>query len=78
MNMKLKDIRDISCTNMKVYVRGKTIYFPLQKNLKSYSDKEVVWIDAEDDILVVGIRDTSALACDMLSKMIDMHTKGGE
>lgn len=81
--MKLKDIRDISCTNMKVYVRGKMVYSPFQKNLKSYLDREVVWIDAEDDILVVGVCDTKTLESNMLSEMIDDAillgiSKGGE
>lgn len=81
--MKLKDIRDISCTNMKVYVGGKMVYSPFQKNLKSYLDREVVWIDAEDDILVIGVRDTKTLESSMLSEMIDDAislgiSKGGE
>lgn len=74
--MKLKDIQSISCTNMKVYVGGKMVYSPFKGGLKSYLEREVVWIDAEDDILVVGVRDIDTLACDMLCKMIDMHTKG--
>lgn len=74
--MKLKDIRSISCTNMKVYVGGKMVCSPFKGNIKPYLDREVVWVDAEDDILVVGVRDIDTLACDMLCKMIDTHTKG--
>lgn len=83
MNMKLKDIRDISCTNIKVYIGGKMVHSPFKGNIKPYLEKEVVWIDAEDDILVVGVRDTKTLESSMLSKMIDDAillgiSKGGE
>ena len=74
--MILKDIRSMACTNMKVYVGGKMVYSPYNGNLKPYLEREVVWIDAEDDILVVGVRDIDTLPCDILCKMIDMHTKG--
>ena len=71
--MKLKDIQSISCTNMKVYVGGKMVCSPFKGNLKPYLDREVVWGDAEDDILVVGIRDTKSLESIMLSNLIDMQ-----
>ena len=71
--MKLKDIQSISCTNMKVYIGGKMVYSPYNGNLKPYLDREVVWVDAEDDILVVGIRDTKTLESNMLSNLIDMQ-----
>lgn len=74
--MKLKDIHGISCTNMKVYVGGKMVCSPFKGNLKPYLDREVVWIDAEDDILVVGIRDTRTLESNMLSSLVDMNNKG--
>lgn len=82
MNMKLKDIRDISCTNIKVYIGGKMVHSPFKGSIK-YLEKEVVWIDAEDDILVVGVRDTKTLGSSMLSEMIDDAillgiSKGGE
>lgn len=71
--MKLKDIQSMACTNMKVYVGGKMVCSPFKGNIKPYLDREVVWVDAEDDILVVGIRDTKALESIMLSNLIDMQ-----
>lgn len=53
--MILKDIRSMACTNMKVYVGNKMVYSPYKGNLKSYLGRKVEWLDAEDDIIVVGI-----------------------
>lgn len=55
--MKLKDIADTSCTNFKVYI-GKDlvcVYSPFKGAPEPLLDKEVIWLDAEDDIIIVGI-----------------------
>lgn len=53
--MKLKDIANVACTNVKLYADGKSVYSPFSGELTPFLDKEVVWLDAEDDIIVVGI-----------------------
>ena len=53
--MKLKDIANVVCTNLKIYANGKSVYSPFSGELTPFLDKEVIWLDAEDDVIVVGI-----------------------
>ena len=53
--MELKDIANVACTNIKVYANGKSVQSPFSGELTPFLDKEVIWLDAEDDVLVVGI-----------------------
>ena len=53
--MTLKDIVKVSCTNFKVYVGSKLVYSPFNGVLAPFWDKRVLWIDAEGDILLIGI-----------------------
>lgn len=71
--MTLREIARISCTNLKVYVGHACVYSSSKGSLKPYLERKVVWIDAEDDILVVGVRDTKTLESIMLSNLIDMQ-----
>ena len=53
--MKLKDIANVVCTSLKIYANGKSVYSPFSGELTPFLDKEVIWLDAEDDVIVVGI-----------------------
>lgn len=53
--MKLKDIANVACTNIKLYADGKSVYSPFSGELTPFLDREVVWLDAEDDIIAIGI-----------------------
>ena len=53
--MELKDIANVACTNIKVYANGESVYSPFSGELTPFLDKEAIWLDAEDDVLVVGI-----------------------
>lgn len=53
--MKLKDIANVACTNIKVYANGESVYSPFSGEPTSLLEREVVWLDSEDDILLVGI-----------------------
>lgn len=53
--MKLKDIANVACTNLKIYPDGKSAYSPFSGELTPLLEREVVWLDSEDDILMVGI-----------------------
>ena len=53
--MTLREIARLSCTNLKVYVDNTCVYSLFKGELKPFMDRKVVWLDAEDDILEVGI-----------------------
>ena len=56
--MTLKDIFTVSCTNIKVYVGDDVVYTPFDgKKVTPFLSRRVLWIDARDDILLVGISD---------------------
>lgn len=56
--MTLKDIFTISCTNIKVYIGDDVVYTPFSdKKVTPFLNRRVLWIDARDDILLVGISD---------------------
>lgn len=53
--MTLKDIVKVSCTTFKVYVGNKLVYSPFNGVLAPFWDKRVLWIDADGNILLIGI-----------------------
>ena len=56
--MTLKEIFLLSCTNVKVYIGDNVVYTPFSnKKVTPFLNRRVLWIDARDDVLLVGIRD---------------------
>lgn len=55
--MTLKEIFALSCTNIKVYIGDDVVYSPFSGKITPFLDRRVLWIDAGDDILLVGISD---------------------
>lgn len=56
--MTLKEIFVLSCTNIKVYIGDDIVYSPFSDNLITpFLNRRVLWIDARDDIILVGISD---------------------
>lgn len=56
--MTLKEIFALSCTNVKVYIGDDVVYTPFSgKKVTPFLNRRVLWIDARDDILLVGISD---------------------
>ena len=53
--MTVKDVVGVSCTNFKIYVGNQLIYSPFDKGLEPLLDEPVAWLDARDDVLVIGI-----------------------
>ena len=53
--MTLKDIVKVSCTSFKIYVGNKLVYSPFNGVLAPFWDKRVLWIDAGEYTLLVGI-----------------------
>lgn len=54
--MTLRDIFYLSCTNIKVYIGDNVVYTPFSgKKVNPFLNRRVLWIDARDDIIIVGI-----------------------
>ena len=53
--MTLGDVVRLSCTNCKVFMGDKLVYSPFAGGLAPLLDRRVLWIDAEDDILLIGV-----------------------
>ena len=57
MRITLKGVISLLCTNAKVYMNGDLVYSPFNGKLAPFLEREVLWIDAEDDIIKIGISD---------------------
>lgn len=57
MRITLKEVISLLCTNAKVYMNGDLVYSPFNGKLEPFLEREVLWIDAEDDIIKIGISD---------------------
>lgn len=54
--MTLKEIFVLSCTNIKVYIGDNVVYTAFSgKKVTPFLNRRVLWIDARDDIIIVGI-----------------------
>lgn len=53
--MTLRNIVSATCADLRICVGHVCVYSPSNGTLKPFLDRKVIWLDAEDDILVVGI-----------------------
>lgn len=54
--MTLKEIFSLSCTNIKVYIGDDVVYTQFSgKKVTPFLNRRVLWIDSQDDILLIGI-----------------------
>lgn len=53
--MTLRNIASATCADLKICVGNVCVYSPSKGTLEPFLDRKVAWLDAEDDILVVGI-----------------------
>ena len=55
--MTLRNIASVSCTNLKVYIGHSLVYSPSKGTLAPFLNRKVLWLDSENDIIVVGIEE---------------------
>lgn len=55
METTVGDIVRLSCSYCKIYVGNKLVYSPFAGGVAPPLDKRVLWIDAEDGIVSIGI-----------------------
>ena len=53
--MTLRNIASATCADLKICVGHVCVYSPSKGTLTPFLDRKVAWLDAEDDIIVVGI-----------------------
>ena len=42
-------------TNFKIYIGDELVYSPFKGDFEPFMDRKVLWLDAEDDIIAIGI-----------------------
>ena len=53
--MTLRNIASVTCADLKICVGHVCVYSPSKGTLTPFLDRKVAWLDAEDDIIVVGV-----------------------
>ena len=53
--MTLRNIASVTCADLKICVGHVCVYSPSKGTLTPFLDRKVAWLDAEDDMIVVGI-----------------------